>query len=119
MIYFPDLRMLPLLQSFTQYKQRWFKIIVNLIMIFVGLQFIELAYATQYFGKTDLYGNIHVLYAMYLAFIAGLFPNYATIFATELININRKSIREILEVLIFFVITLVLNIAVIYLALAL
>ncbi len=102
---------------FIRYKQRWFKIGINLAMIFVGLQFIELAYATQYFADTNLESNIHVLYAMYLAFIAGLFPNYATLFAIELINMNRKSLQEILEVIGFFLITLLLNILVIYFAL--
>lgn len=109
--------MLYLWQSFSRHKQRWFKIGINLVMIFIGLQFIELAYATQYFDKTGMKGNIHVLYAMYLAFIAGLFPNYATIFANELMNIDRKSIKELLEIFVFFVITFLLNIAVIYISL--
>lgn len=102
--------------SFTRHKKRWFKIGINLFMIFIGLQFIELAYATQYFGKTGLKGNIHVLDAMYLAFIAGLFPNYATIFANELMNINRKSVEEIFEIIAFFIITFLLNVGVIYVA---
>ncbi len=109
--------MLSLWRSFTRHKQRWFKIGVNLVMIFIGLQFIELAYATQYFENTGLQGNIHVLYAMYLAFIAGLFPNYATIFANELMNIDRGSMKELLEIFIFFIVTFLLNILVIYISL--
>ena len=108
--------MFRLWRYWIKYRQRWFKIFVNLIMIFVGLQFIELAYATQYFSKNSLQGNMHVLYAMYLAFIAGLFPNYATIFAVEIMNMNRRNLQEIFEVLFFFVITFVLNIGVIYCA---
>ncbi len=98
-------------------KEKWYKVIVNLVMIFIGMQFIELAYTTEYFQSTSLSNNIHVLYAMYLAFVAGLFPNYATIFASELINVNRKNLREILEVLFFFLLTFLLNIAVISLSL--
>ena len=98
-------------------KEKWYKVIVNLVMIFIGMQFIELAYATEYFQSKSLSNNIHVLYAMYLAFVAGLFPNYATIFASELISMNRKNLREILEVLVFFLLTFLLNIAVIFLSL--
>lgn len=98
-------------------KEKWYKVIVNLVMIFIGMQFIELAYATEYFQSKSLSSNIHVLYAMYLAFVAGLFPNYATIFASELISMNRKNLREILEVLVFFLLTFLLNIAVISLSL--
>lgn len=98
-------------------KEKWCKVFVNLGMIFIGMQFIELAYATEYFSSSDLGENLHVLYAMYLAFIAGLFPNYATIFAVELINMNRNSLKEIFEVLIFFALTFLLNVCVIYLSL--
>ncbi len=106
-----------ILHSFTKHKQRWFKIAINLIMIFIGLEFIELAYATETFGQTNGKGNIYVLYAMYLAFIAGLFPNYATMFADEIININKRNISEVLEIIVFFIITFFLNVGVIYLAL--
>ncbi|MFP4257886.1 MAG: hypothetical protein ACLFRE_02690 [Desulfovermiculus sp.] len=98
-------------------KEKWCKVFVNLVMIFIGMQFIELAYATEFFSTSDLGENLYVLYAMYLAFIAGLFPNYATIFAVELMNINRTSLKEIFEVLIFFVLTFLLNAGVIYISL--
>lgn len=98
-------------------KEKWCKVFVNLVMIFIGMQFIELAYATEYFSSSDLGENLHVLYAMYLAFIAGLFPNYATIFAVELMHMNRKSVREVLEVIFFFILTFLLNVFVIYLSL--
>jgi len=101
----------------VQEKEKWVKVVVNLVMIFIGMQFIELAYATEYFSSSNYADNLHVLYAMYLAFIAGLFPNYATIFAVELMNMNRKSLHEVIEVLVFFVLTFLLNAGVIYFSL--
>mgnify|MGYP006306700999 FL=1 len=98
-------------------REKWCKVVVNLFMIFIGMQFIELAYATEYFSSSNYGDNLHILYAMYLAFIAGLFPNYATIFAVELMNMNRKSLHEVIEVLLFFVLTFLLNAAVIYFSL--
>ena len=109
--------MFSLWQTFIKYKKGWFKVFVNLIMIFIGMQFIELAYATQYFKNSGLQQNIHVLYAMYLAFIAGLLPNYASIFADEIIQMDKSNLKEILEVFVFFLCTCLLNIIVIYFSL--
>ncbi len=104
-------------QTFIKYKKGWFKVLVNLVMIFIGMQFIELAYATQYFKNSGMQQNIHVLYAMYLAFIAGLLPNYASIFADEISKLDKRNLKEILEVFIFFLFTCLLNVIVIYFSL--
>ena len=109
--------MFSLRKSVVNHKKGWFKVFMNLVMIFIGMQFIDLAYATQYFKSNNMQQNIHVLYAMYLAFIAGLLPNYASIFADELIQLDRKNFKEILEVFVFFLFTCCLNIAVIYFSL--
>jgi hypothetical protein len=96
----------------------WFKIGVNLVMIFIGMELIEYAYATQYaFSEQRLEHDLSVLKAMYIAFIAGLFPNYASTIADELYGINLRSVREIGAVLLFLSITFALNVAVIYVSL--
>lgn len=89
---------------------------VNLVMIFVGMQFIDLAFQTQ-FSNAKPDKAFTILTAMYLAFIAGLFPNYATTLAEELRQVDRRSIKEIFEVILFFLIVLALNAGVIFLAL--
>ena len=101
----------------VNHKKGWFKVFMNLVMIFIGMQFIDLAYATQYFKGNNTQQNIHVLYAMYLAFIAGLLPNYASIFADELTELDKRGFKELLEVFIFFLFTCVVNIVVIYFSL--
>lgn len=101
-------------------KRRWFKIGLNLLMIFVGLELIEYAYATQaYFSKSQIQDDFPVLEAMYLAFIAGLFPNYASTIADAFAGVNVRSLRQIGAVALFVIITLALNAAVIYISLAL
>jgi len=100
-------------------RRRWFKIGVNLVMIFVGLQLIEYAYATQtYFSEHRIRQDFPVLEAMYIAFIAGLFPNYASTIADAFIGINLRSFSQICAVLLFLIIIFALNAAVIYLSLA-
>ncbi len=99
-------------------RQRWFKIAVNLVMIFAGMELIEYAYATQYaFSEQRVEHDLSVLKAMYIAFIAGLFPNYASTIADELYGINLRSVREIGAVLLFLLMTFLLNVAVIYVSL--
>jgi|GEM_PF-1165530 len=109
--------MVSLRQALVKHRKGWFKVFVNLVMIFIGMQFIDLAYATQYFNNSGMQQNIHVLYAMYLAFIAGLLPNYASIFADELTQLDKRNFKELLEVFIFFLFTCLLNIIVIYFSL--
>jgi hypothetical protein len=98
----------------SKYKKRWFVIGFNLALIFLGLQFIDLAYATQFFPVDDFEKHLHVLYAMYFAFIAGLLPNYATSIAQELLHLDRRNLKEVAEVFVFFLITLLLNAGVIW-----
>ncbi|MEQ8347179.1 MAG: hypothetical protein RIB84_25010 [Sneathiellaceae bacterium] len=100
-------------------RQRWFKIGLNMAMIFVGLELIEYAFATQYyFSGHRLQQDLPVLEAMYIAFIAGLFPNYATTIADAFIGINLSSFREMSAVFLFLIVTFMLNAAVIYVSLA-
>lgn len=101
------------------FRRRWFKIGLNMAMIFVGLELIEYAYATQYyFSEHRLENDFPVLEAMYIAFIAGLFPNYATTIADAFIGINITSFRQISAVFAFLIVTFLLNAAVIYVSLA-
>jgi uncharacterized membrane protein YhaH (DUF805 family) len=102
----------------SKYKRRWFVIAFNLAMIYLGLQFINFAYDAQYFSMVGFSQHIHVLYAMYLCFIAGLLPNYATSIARELLDLDRRNLRELAEVFVFFLVTILLHAAVIWLALA-
>lgn len=99
-----------------KYQDQWFSVTINLIMIFVGMQFIDFAYRMQV-GAPPTGKDFSLLSAMYLAFIAGLFPNYATSFAEALRGTHRKNLAEIGEVLLFFLLILLLNAAVIYAAL--
>jgi hypothetical protein len=99
-------------------RGRWFRIGVNLVMIFIGLELIEYAYATQNsFSVYRIENDVSVLKAMYIAFIAGLLPNYASTIAEELADLNLRSLREIAAVALFLSITFLLNVAVIYLSL--
>ena len=96
-------------------RRRWFKIGLNLAMIFLGLELIEYAYATQYFfSENRLLQDVPVLEAMYIAFIAGLFPNYATTIADTVMDANINSLRQFTAVAAFLAITFLLNVAVIY-----
>ncbi|MFC3226467.1 hypothetical protein ACFOGJ_04455 [Marinibaculum pumilum] len=96
-------------------RRRWFRIGLNLVMIFVGLELIEYAYATQYyFSESRLMKDLPVLEAMYIAFIAGLFPNYATSIADMVMDVNIRSWRQILAVGTFLLITFLLNVLVIW-----
>lgn len=99
-------------------RRRWFKIGLNLAMIFVGLELIEYAYATQvFFSESRLQADVPVLEAMYIAFIAGLFPNYASTIADAFTGIRVWSFREFGAVVLFLLITFALNVAVVYLSL--
>lgn len=99
-------------------RRRWFKIGVNLVLIFAGMELIEYAYATQYaFSEQRVSDDLSVLKAMYIAFIAGLFPNYASTIADAFYGINVRSLRQIGAVLLFLIITFLLNVAVIYVSL--
>jgi len=95
-------------------RQGWFKVWVNLVMIFVGMQFIDFAFQMQ-FGDPKQGDHLKVLTAMYLAFIGGLFPNYASTLADELRTIDRRSLKQVGEVLLFFFVVLALNIGVVWL----
>jgi hypothetical protein len=99
-----------------KYRDQWFSVTMNLVMIFVGMQFIDIAYHMQV-DAPPTGKDFSLLSAMYLAFIAGLFPNYATSFAEALRGTHRKSLAEVGEVVLFFFLILVLNAAVIYAAL--
>jgi len=104
-----------LLQLSHTIRRRWFRIGLNLVMIFVGLELIEYAYATQYyFSESRLMKDLPVLEAMYIAFIAGLFPNYATSIADMVMDVNIRSWRQILAVGAFLLITFLLNVLVIW-----
>ncbi len=95
-------------------RQRRFKIAVNLVIIFAGMELIEHTYATQTaFSEQRVEHDLSVLKAMYIAFIAGLFLNYASTIADEIDGINLRSAREIGAVLLFFAITFMLNVVVI------
>lgn len=102
------------------FHKRWFKVAWNLVMIFVGLELIEYAYATQYyFSAHRLEQDLTVLVAMYIAFIAGLFPNYASTIADAFAGVNIRRPREIGAVLLFVLVTFLLSAAVIYASLVL
>ncbi|MFW5837438.1 MAG: hypothetical protein ACOCVM_05475 [Desulfovibrionaceae bacterium] len=103
----------------SKYKRRWFVIAFNLVMIFLGLQFIDFAYEAEFFSATGFPQHLHVLYAMYLAFIAGLLPNYASSIAQEFLTMDRSSLPQLFEVLVFFLITIGLHVGVIWLAIKL
>lgn len=100
------------------FRRRWFKVAWNLLMIFIGLELIEYAFATQYyFSAHRLEQDLTVLVAMYIAFIAGRFPNYASTIADPFAGVNIRRPREIGAVLVFVLITFALS-AVIYASLA-